>query len=547
VFGVPPDALWRALPTLDPVPRRTRVPFAVSIAAAVFVLAACAVDTGVVATRAAPSGVEEQATAPVDTDPDATTPETDTTDAPPTTLLPPVTAPPSTFDPTPGEAPEIGEVVDVGSSKTPREYDDFVAAALADLQQWWSETYPAVYGEPFEPLAGGVIAAYPTRSEPIPGCGEAETRYPEVNEFSAFYCPLGDFMVYDDGDDSLLGALTGEFGPSVMGVVLAHEFGHAIQNRIGVLDRQLPTIITEQQADCFAGAWVAHAASGESPTIRLSDADVRSGLIAMVTVRDPVGLDQRTEGGHGSAFDRVGAFQEGFTGGAARCAELIDEPLPLMPNTFQSEVDVLTEGDADFGFDGDSIGPIAVGALESYWSYVLGELGLTAPSLTLEPVGDLDAADEQCDDDRRPFEVGVVVCRSDDTVFVDEGFARRMYDDPLEGRADFAVGYLIGTGWADRMQDVLGTDLSGEARALANDCFVGSWALDMMPRALRPGEEDNRGIISPGDLDEAVLAAISLGDPGFDDDRIGSAFEKIDSFRQGVLGGLDRCLERIGG
>ena len=110
-------------------------------------------------------------------------------------------------------------MVDVGDSKPPREYDPFIAAALADLQQWWSQTYPQVYGEPFQPLDGGVIAAYPTRSDPIPGCGEPETTYQEVNEFAAFYCPLGDFMVYDDGDDSLLGALAGEFGPSVMGVV----------------------------------------------------------------------------------------------------------------------------------------------------------------------------------------------------------------------------------------------------------------------------------------------------------------------------------------
>ena len=40
----------------------------------------------------------------------------------------------------------------------------------------------------------------------------------------------------------------------------------------------------------------------------------------MITVRDPIGIDQLEPGGHGSAFDRVGAFQTGFTEGAARCA-----------------------------------------------------------------------------------------------------------------------------------------------------------------------------------------------------------------------------------
>ena len=40
--------------------------------------------------------------------------------------------------------------------------------------------------------------------------------------------------------------------------------------------------------------------------------DVRAGLLAMLSVRDPVGTNQFVPGGHGSAFDRVGAFQEGF-------------------------------------------------------------------------------------------------------------------------------------------------------------------------------------------------------------------------------------------
>ena len=100
-----------------------------------------------------------------------------------------------------------------------------------------------------------------------------------------------------------------------MGIVLAHEYGHAIQSRIGALDQFLATIYTEQQADCFAGAWAGQAYRGESPLLRLGDADVRAGLIAMLEVRDPVGTNQFVEGGHGSAFDRVGAFQEGFVNG----------------------------------------------------------------------------------------------------------------------------------------------------------------------------------------------------------------------------------------
>ena len=70
----------------------------------------------------------------------------------------------------------------------------------------------------------------------------------------------------------------------------------------------------------------------------------------MIAVRDPKGVDQFSEpGGHGSAFDRVGAFQVGFSEGVARCAELIDAPLPLVPNTFQPGD--CPDGNAPFGYD----------------------------------------------------------------------------------------------------------------------------------------------------------------------------------------------------
>ena len=95
--------------------------------------------------------------------------------------------------------------IDEGDAKPEREYDEFLSAALNDIQQWWSEQYPAIYDGPLTPLRGGVYAAYPERTDPIPGCGQStETTYDEITEFAAFYCPEGDFIVYDDGEDGVL-------------------------------------------------------------------------------------------------------------------------------------------------------------------------------------------------------------------------------------------------------------------------------------------------------------------------------------------------------
>ena len=80
------------------------------------------------------------------------------------------------------------------------------------------------------------------------------------------------------------------------------------------------------------------------------------------------------------------------------------------------------------------------------------------------------------------------------------------------------------------------------ARALLNDCFTGAWVRDITPdESGQTGRGTTQVSASPGDLDEAIRIAILLGDPGNNVDVVGSPFEKIDSFRTGVLGGLAAC------
>lgn len=511
----------------------------------------CAVDIGVSARASEPIATSPGSTSTVPA-PSTSDPEEPggPTAAPPTTPQPPSpdTSAPSSVGPAPfidlgGRT--LADVVDLGGDKPERDHDDMVAATLLDLEAWLAEIHPQLHGVPWEPLSGGVYPAYPGRS-PVPGCGEPVTEYPDIAEYIAFYCTEGDFIAYDDGDNSVLTALAAEFGPSVVGVVLAHEYGHVVQQRTGDLRRGLPTVLTEQQADCFAGAWVARAVAGDSPFVGLSDADVRGALITMVAVRDPVGTDQFAVDGHGTAFDRVGAFQEGYRSGPGRCAELLDDPLPLMPNQFQSLADARNDGDLPFGYGDGQIVPLAVATLEAYWTHQLSLLDpLRAwPGLRLVPV--LGIGDATCATALVGAAPGVALCRSDGTVFLDDGIARAVYDDPIVGRADFAVVYLLALGWSEAAQHLLGSALSGADRAMANDCLVGAYTWELDPaRPPRDGEGSRAGTISPGDLDEAVVAAIELGDDHADDALLGVPFDKIDAFRTGVLGGIDACLELI--
>ena len=543
------------------VARRLRSRTVVGLAVAALGLSACGVDAGVVSISAAPTptlttipAAEPATDATDETEPVDVTPTTqpqvlETADAPADTL-PPIVEP-DLFTIIP-----FSDIVDVDDNREPSEHDEFVAVAFADIEAWWSEVYPEVYGEPFEPLAGGLFAGYPARESDIPGCGEATTSYVDLQAYVAFYCEFDDFMAYDDGRsevDSLLLPLADQYGSAVMGVVLAHEYGHAIQARIGALDRLLATIVTEQQADCFAGAWTGHAYRGESGLLRLGDRDVRAGLLAMLSVRDPVGTDQFVPGGHGSAFDRVGAFQEGFLEGPARCAELLDEPLDLMPNQFQSQQDFDNEGNAPYdcvvGDETCTPAPdFLADDINNFWKVALGA---EFTPITAVPVNDLDA--EVCAD-RTVLDENVIICAGDRTFVFDEPEVVELYNE----FGDFTLGYFYGIAWGEFAQRQIDSPLTGEDRALLNDCFTGAWVRDITPdqfgRTGRSGlDEDNDGVpdasavSSPGDLDEAIQMAILVGDPGANVDVVGSPFEKIAAFRTGVLGGLDACTNLLPG
>ena len=528
------------------------------LAGASLMVTACAADGDVISITAAQTPESADSTTSSATSSDRSTTTTEAT-------VPATTAPPTV--PTTTLAPiiepelfasiPITEVADVGDNKPPRDYDDFVGVAFTDIERWWSEQFPAIYGGELEPLQGGVYVGYPERESPIPGCGQDETEYADLQLFVAFYCVLGDFMAYDDGNGegefgpSILAPLAEQYGPAVMGVVLAHEYGHTIQERIGALDRALPTIITEQQADCFTGAWVGQAFRGESPLLQLGDRDISAGLLAMLSVRDPVGTDQFVPGGHGSAFDRVGAFQEGFLNGAERCAPLLDDPLPLVPNEFRSADDQERGGNASYDCRDDpdptcTPAPEFLAAdLNHYWATTLG----TFDPVAAVPVDDLSTV--SCAEPVSLLEV-VVTCPEIRTIFFDEPEVRDLYFE----FGDFTIGYFYGIGWAEFAQQQEGSDLTGERRALLSDCYTGAWVGDITPDVTnstpRGGRDENNdgvpeGVVSsPGDLDEAIQMTILVGDEGANVDVVGSPFEKIDAFRTGVLGGRSACAS-LGG
>jgi predicted metalloprotease len=431
--------------------------------------------------------------------------------------------------------PVLEGVIDFGSAKPASdeslERDAFLTAAVVDIVAFNEEFFPTVYGFAFESLAGGIFAAYPERpdSDPMPGCGVDVTTYADV-EGNGFYCALGDFIVYDD---LLLERLANDLTLAGIGIVMAHEFGHATQFRIDEFDQ--PTILMEQQADCFAGAWTARVARGESPTLQFNDNDIKAGLIAMIEVRDPVELSGANDpNAHGSGFDRVSAFQEGFISGPAACEPFFREPRNLDDTPFDPE-----DGNAgNLPFvdpAGEDILSLIPADLDRFWDGVAQAAGTTFTSPTIVRFQDDGEVASCADLDRDTIVNNVILCPSTNELLISDDLALQLAGDPLTG--DMSVGYLIAQGYSEAFQQQTGSTLSGEERVLVNDCLTGVWVSDIVP----PLEEDRTLFLSAGDLDEVVIIAIVRGDEANDTDLRGTAFEKIAAFRTGFEGGLDAC------
>ena len=463
-------------------------------------------------------------------------------------------------EPTDGAAPTAPaepivtdpEAIDFGDAKPIRGRDNYLLAAFTDIELWLAQEFEPVFGIEFVPLRGEVYAGYPERTDPIPGCGNGEfTSYDDLTQFAAFYCPIGDFIAYDDGDGGLLGRLSDEYGPATIGIVLAHEYGHALQERIGALDRGLATIVTEQQADCIAGAWAGRAAAGQAPGVPFTEGDIRASLIAMIQVQDPVGSDPTGPGGHGSGFDRIGAFQVGFDGGLTACEPLLDDPLPLTPLAFLNQDDLLSGGNAAFGFEADELFGFLVPDLNAFFDIDQNARFPEFEALTAVPTQ--SETEISCASPVGDYDDGLVLCIDESTVFLNVPRLVVLYDE----FGDFAPGFLLGAAWAEAAISSTGSLISGEDRQLLADCLVGGWVRSATPLlddfgnfvqdeegfpvTAEPRTEERTALISPNDLTEAIQTAIVIGDPKANTDEFGSAFEKIDAFRAGTLLGADAC------
>lgn len=396
--------------------------------------------------------------------------------------------------------------------------DEVVALALDDLAEYWSDQMPEVYGLEFDPLAD-LVPYGPTT--PTPQCGPNELDYEDVAE-NALYCPDEDLIAWDRV--ALMPQLQEEFGPLTVGIVMSHEYAHAVQARAGV---DGSTVTLELQADCFAGAWVddvrdrisVFGASGES----LDDA-----IGGFLELRDSVGVGGGDPQAHGSGFDRVSAFQQGFEGGNAVCTTYEDDPPAVVAIPFGSRADLGREGNLPLA---ELIEPLLLD-LESFYTAMFDDLGEVwtpiADVVPVDPATDVvDCGDETISGD--DLRLASFFCVADDTIYLDNV----ELIPTLDQIGDFAVGGEIARQYAFAAQSRLGlVDGDDERGRLHADCLTGVYAAAEFLQRI----PDQQLILSPGDLDEILIAFLSVGE-----DTGTTAFERTAAFRVGFVDGATAC------
>ena len=410
--------------------------------------------------------------------------------------------------------------------------DKLSLLSITDIEEYWKSVYSQSLKGTFVPV--GKLVSYDSNDPNSPIVCHAET-YKLVNAFFTSKCNL---IAWDRG--VFMPVAQRYFGDMSVTGVLAHEFGHALQQMAKLVTRTDPTIVREQQADCFAGVYLFWVADGKSPRFTLSTADGLDHVLAgIIITRDPVmDADTTNDDEHGSALDRISAFQMGFLSGASACAGINKQEIAQrrgdLPTTLQADPN------RDPGTGGVSIDQDTLSTLME----VLGKIfsPKNPPKLSYQPA--------DCSDAKASPPASY--CPATNTIVIDLPALAKMGKHADESERTLPQGddtalSVVMSRYALAVQHERGLAMQSPWTALRTACLTGVVHRKMAEPIETPDQKEL--VLTAGDLDEVVSALLTNPIVASDADgtSVPAGFTRISAFRGGVVGNMDACYSRYPG
>ncbi|HVX44698.1 MAG TPA: neutral zinc metallopeptidase [Mycobacteriales bacterium] len=393
--------------------------------------------------------------------------------------------------------------------------DDLAANAMADIQQYWKTEFPELFDQPYKKIDSFYSIDPEDDDGTLPCVGSADNM-----RGNAMYCPATDSVLWDRTD--FFPVLTKNFGDYAVPMVLAHETGHAIQDRTH--DPGERTISIETQADCYSGAFTRAAFSGQAPHFPLTTAELDHALGGMLAFADQPGEDPTNPLAHGNAFDRISAFQDGFAYGAARCADpkYFSDHRPYTELPYSASAHPKRDEEQKGNSPYQESVRLGVKDLTEFWAQFKG----------WKPLKDVVGLSENSDQDcgGTPIDKALIYCTADNTIYFDAEALPKLHD--IAG--DFAVETMLAVAYAFAARHDFGQSTDDQNGLLGAICYAGAYTHSVFAKP-----QVHYYQLSPGDLDEA-LQALLVGMTGgsFNGLQDTTGFQRVRAFQVGVKEGF---------
>nr|WP_194946131.1 neutral zinc metallopeptidase [Mycolicibacterium malmesburyense]CRL76923.1 LpqM protein [Mycolicibacterium malmesburyense] len=141
--------------------------------------------------------------------------------------------------------------------------DLLAVQSVSDVEDYWKGTFAQALAGEFTPVRKLLSWDANRRDRSTSFCGEGT-----AGLVNTAFCPPDGSIGWDRGVP--LPSLKKSYGEMGLAMVLAHEYGHSVQYQAELNHPSTPTLVAEQQADCFAGAYMRWVAEGNARRFRLS-------------------------------------------------------------------------------------------------------------------------------------------------------------------------------------------------------------------------------------------------------------------------------------